>query len=136
MEYSSHQDPTPRERGIRKIALISIACVVLTLGVAVWLFAQNRTLQRKADSVKSSEKSSPTNDEIAKKVASVYDAPNEKPSVALVADKSKLPNEPFFQNAKQGDYVLIYPSAKIALIYRLPEKKVVNIGPIGTEASQ
>ena len=119
------------ERGISKTAIAAIVVAVIAVVFAGWMLLQNRQLQNE-QATKTSAKSEVTNQEVAKKVAAVYDAPKETPSVAKVADRSKLPNEPFFQNAKQGDYVLIYPNAKIALIYRLSENKVVNIGPIST----
>lgn len=124
-----------RERTISKklVILCAVACIV-ALTLAGWLFVQNRDLQRKVGNKSAVHEIS--NDEIARKVAAVYDAPNEKPSVAQVADKSKLSNEPFFQNAKKGDYVVVYPKAKIALIYRLSDNKVVNIGPISTGQAQ
>jgi uncharacterized protein HemX len=119
------------EKGISKIAIAAIVVAALAVVFAGWMLVQNRQLQKK-QTADTSAKAEVTNEEVAKKVAAVYDAPKETPSVAKVADKSKLPNEAFFQNAKQGDYVLIYPNAKIALIYRLAENKVVNIGPIST----
>jgi len=130
LERTRHQD-SDEEKGISKIAIAAIAVAVVAVIFAGWMFMQNQQLQKK-DTANTSAKTEISNEEVAKKVAAVYDAPKETPSVAKVADRSKLPNEPFFQNAKQGDYVLIYPSAKIALIYRMSENKVVNIGPIST----
>ena len=130
LERPKRQD-SDEEKGISKIAIAAIVVAVAAVIFAGWLLMQNQQLQKK-ETATTSTKSDITNEEVAKKVSAVYDAPKETPSVAKVADKSKLPNEPFFQNAKQGDYVLIYPTAKIALIYRLSENKVVNIGPIST----
>ncbi len=105
--------------------------LVIAIAAAGVLYTQNRHLRQTAEQ-SSRMHSSLTNDQVAQKVASVYDAPSEKPSVAQVADKSKLSSQAFFQNAQKGDYVLIYPKAKIALIYRASTNKVVNIGPIST----
>lgn len=56
--------------------------------------------------------------------------PDERPSVALVTDKSQLSNQAFFNNAENGDKVLIFLKAKKAIIYRPSNKKIVEIGPI------
>ena len=62
--------------------------------------------------------------------------PQEVPTVATVSDVSKLKNQAFFANAKNGDKVLIYQNAKKAILYRPSSNKIVEFGPINLGAAQ
>ena len=56
--------------------------------------------------------------------------PDEQPIIATVADPSKLEGQPFFQNAKKGDKVLIYNNAKKAILYSPEQNRVVDVAPL------
>lgn len=55
---------------------------------------------------------------------------DEIPTIATVTDISKLKDQPFFKFAKNGDKVLIYSKAKIAIIYSPNLHKIINVGPV------
>jgi hypothetical protein len=55
---------------------------------------------------------------------------NEQPTIATVADPSKLKDQPFFTNAKTGDRVFIYTNAKKAILYDETANKIVEVAPI------
>src|SRR5258706_6006356 len=55
---------------------------------------------------------------------------DETPTVATVTDASKLKDQPFFRNAKNGFKVLIYPKARKAILYDPVEKKIVDVAPV------
>ena len=59
---------------------------------------------------------------------------DEVPTVATIEDRSKLDNQPFFEDAKDGDKILIYTEAKKAIVYREGENKIINVGPIAINA--
>lgn len=64
-------------------------------------------------------------------VGKLYQLPtDEEPTVAQIQDKEKLKDQTFFKNAENGDYILIYTNAKLALLYREKENKLINVGPI------
>ncbi|MFA7285703.1 MAG: hypothetical protein WC011_02555 [Candidatus Paceibacterota bacterium] len=65
----------------------------------------------------------------------VYLPIGETPSVATVTDPSKLKNQNFFENAKTGDKVLIYPKSGKAVLYDPEVHKIVNISSILLNAS-
>lgn len=54
----------------------------------------------------------------------------ETPSLAQITDINKLKNQPFFADARNGDYVLIYTQAKKAYLYRPSSKQIINIAPV------
>lgn len=75
-------------------------------------------------------------DQYVKEVGKLYDLPkNEKPDVATVKDKDALKKQyPFFDKAENGDVVLIYKDAKIAILYRPSNKQLVKVGPVNIES--
>ncbi|MFC1647316.1 LytR C-terminal domain-containing protein [Patescibacteria group bacterium] len=54
----------------------------------------------------------------------------EVPTLASVADPSKLTNQPFFTNAQVGDKVLIYNDARKAILYRPSNNLIVEVAPV------
>lgn len=55
---------------------------------------------------------------------------DEDPSVATIADISKLKDQPFFAHAKNGDKVLIYTKEKKAIIYRPSTNKIIEAASV------
>jgi hypothetical protein len=74
-------------------------------------------------------------DQYVSEVGKLYALPkNEKPDVATVKDKEALKKQyPFFDQAENGDVVLIYKDAKLAILYRPSTKKLVKVGPVNIE---
>jgi hypothetical protein len=112
---------------------IILGCIILTaiviLGIALYYFVQNRHAQ---DILKNPILASEmTQEKIVANVGKLTTLPTgEKPAIAKVSDVTKLQNQPFFQNAKNGDYVLIYTKAKEAILYDPMVNKVLRVGPI------
>lgn len=81
----------------------------------------------------STKRPSPTeqaNTQIQTIVASLskkVDLPSGIPNVYTVKDVTKLNGQEFFKNAKNGDKVLIYVSAKKAFLYRPSEDKLIEV---------
>jgi hypothetical protein len=57
----------------------------------------------------------------------------EVPTIATITDLSKLKGQPFFDNAKVGDKVLIYTKAQKAILYDPASDKIVEIAPLSTK---
>lgn len=54
----------------------------------------------------------------------------ELPTVAKVADVSQLANQPFFQNARTGDEILIYEQARKAILWRPSVRRIVEVSSL------
>lgn len=59
---------------------------------------------------------------------------DELPTIATVTDITKLSSQDFFKYAKNGDKVLIYTKAKMAVLYSPGLKKIINVGPVNIGA--
>ena len=67
---------------------------------------------------------------LIEKVGSLTELPDEEPTIATVSDVTKLQDQSFFQNAQNGDKVLIFTQAKKAVLYRPSTEKVIEIAPV------
>lgn len=74
------------------------------------------------------------NDRIISKIAKIYTLPaEEQPEIAIVKDKEALRQNPFFEQAENGDFVVIFRDAKLALLYRPGEDRLVKVGPLNVQ---
>lgn len=55
---------------------------------------------------------------------------DEIPTVATIADKEKLKDQPFFTKAENGDKLLAFSKASLAILYRPSVNKIINVAPI------
>lgn len=102
--------------------------------IAAWLQFGSFNTQKASSQVKGA-----AIDSIAQEVATLINIPNgEQPTMADVTDASKLSSQPFFQNAENGDKVLVYELAKKVVLYRPDIKKIIEIAPLseGSSSSQ
>lgn len=68
--------------------------------------------------------------EIIKKIENHALLPDETPTVATVSDATKLSDERFFDDARNGDIVVIYKDAKKAILYRPSVDRIIEMGPV------
>ena len=112
---------------------IIIGCIALAalfiVGVGLYYYIQYHHAQNLLKNpLLASEMQQET---IVKNVTKLTQVPTgEQPTIAKISDITKLNNQPFFQNAKNGDFVLIYTKAKEAILYDPVSNKVLRVGPI------
>jgi hypothetical protein len=58
---------------------------------------------------------------------------DEMPTVATVSDPTLLKNQPFFANANVGDVILVYTTAKKAILWRPSMHKVVEVSSLNDQ---
>lgn len=103
------------------ILSIIVVILIVVVGVLFWKYQQAKT----TDTAKA------TSARIIQKVSKLYMVPeDEEPTVAQIQDKEKLDNQEFFKKSENGDYLLIYQKAKVAIVYREKTNKLVNVGPV------
>ena len=63
-------------------------------------------------------------------VGKIYMLPNENPLVATVTEKEKLPEGNFYQQAIEGDKILVFEASNKIILYRPSVNKVVDVGTL------
>jgi hypothetical protein len=110
---------------VGKIIVGIVLAALLALGT--WQFLE---LQRLRAGDQTAEQARADAAKLKDKVGKIIQLPDEDATVATVQDVSKLSEQEFFKDAKDGDKVLIFTAAKRAVIYRESDNKVINSGPI------
>lgn len=116
--------PRPRQQAslhIWKYLAGTIVCAVV-VGVAVWyFFVDTLTAEQKRQEYVSG---------IVTKIAKlVLIPPGETPTIGVIPDPANITeNKEFFKNASQGDYLVVFPNARLMLIYNPTKNIVINMG--------
>ena len=115
---------------------ILLVVAVLGAGSGYYFYHEYQVLKENPQAVTDKE-----NATLVAKLGQLIELPaNEQPTIATVADPSKLKGQPFFANAKTGDRVFIYTNAKEAILYDEAANKIVQVAPInigsGASATQ
>ena len=105
------------------IGLVFLILLVSAIIAAVYFFYQYRKEKQK----------NPEHEigNYTKLISEFYQLPtDEEPSLATVTDKEKLSGQTFFQQAENGDKVLIYVKAKKAILFRPSTNKIIDVAPV------
>ena len=107
---------------------------VLGVGGSVYFYNQFSNLKADPNALAKEEA-----EELVAMVGKLIVLPEtEIPTVATVSEPEKLKDQPFFEKAKAGDKVLLYPEARKAYLYDPTLNKVLEVAPInlGTPAKK
>lgn len=102
---------------------------LITLVLCIYFFVQ----YQRANTILTSPtaRTNQEGDEIMQVVRPViHIAHDEKPTLATVADKTKLADQPFFERAENGDKVLIFKTSNTVVLYRPSIKKIIAVSSI------
>jgi len=103
-----------------------LAAIVIVAGLFGYLMGHGAQKQSYENTTSQAQ---PTT--LLAEIDKVYKLPTtEHPTVVTIKDEDKLKDQQFFKDAKNGDQLVMYSNAKLALIYRQAEHKLVNVGPI------
>lgn len=110
---------------------ILIVVLLLSFSLTFYFYKKYQTAQKTLQKQLSPD----DREKLIAQIGKLIELPKEEPTVASISDKEKLKNQPFFQNAKNGDKVLIFTKAKKAILYRPSINKIIEVSQINLEAS-
>lgn len=126
----------PRRRGMarfkqRAAGTVIAAFVVASCGVAVYIVAHHSMGGTSHPSGSANTVAALSLEELIAAVGKHMILPEEMPVVAVVEDVDTLKRkQPFFEHARNGDHLLIFPENKRAILYSPARDIVVNSGSI------
>lgn len=127
---SAQQMPEHRS----KVGLfVFILCLItlVSLGIAYYSYAKLSQFKKNPQQLAQDEVST-----VVAEVGKIMVLPtNEQPTLATVADPSRLKDQPFFANARVGDKVLFYATSRKAILYDPTLNKIVEVAPINIGGS-
>jgi len=116
------------ERDIVRSVVVPVLVLiaVLGLGAAYYYNSQLAKFKKNPQQLAQEEVAS-----VVGRVSQIMVLPEgEQPTLATVADPSRLKDQPFFAKAKVGDKVLLYANARKAILYDPVANKIVEVAPI------
>ncbi|MDP3993777.1 MAG: hypothetical protein Q8P75_02225 [bacterium] len=126
----------PKTGGITKytpaIAVV-LAIAAVAGGVIAYRFRQEVAVLKANPNKTAQEEVQALIDKVGQIIVLPQD---ERPTIATVADPEKLKDQPFFAKAKRGDRVLIYTTARKAILYDPVGNKIVEVAPVTIGTSQ
>ena len=110
------------------VSLITVAAIV----AAGYFYNQVRMLKQNPQVLAEQEVA-----DLVAKVGRLLILPiGETPTVATVTDPEALKDQPFFVYAAKGDKVLIYTTAKKAILYSVALNKIIDVAPLNIGAQK
>lgn len=113
----------------KKSVIISFIILILLAvggsGAGIYYYFQYQTLVRRTNDPNIVVK------ELIAKVSKLMELPTgEQPTVATVTNPDLIKSQPFFAKAKKGNRVILYPTARLAILFDEQTNKIVNFGSI------
>jgi hypothetical protein len=128
------EESTQVETSVRKkyepkplVIILLITIVAGTVAGLTYYFTQVNTSYFGKSALSDAEEAKRTISAVSKMMMLPTD---EVPTVAMVGDITKLKNQPFFNNAVNGDKVLIFNNAKKAILWRPSTNMIIEVAPI------
>jgi len=115
----------PHHTSLRWLVIIALVVFVIVAMAAIFFVGQFFATQSNSKTADDA-----TRERIISKVENLYMLPEGTPTIALVQNKDQLSGQTFYDKVENGDYLVIYDQAKLALVYREAINKLVNVAPI------
>jgi len=117
-----------RRHGVVVLVIVLLATALLGINSYYWYYHSHP--QTSATKTAAAHESTQA---LVASVAKLMVVPaDEQPTLATVTDVSRLREQPFFQKAQNGDKVLIYRKANMAILYRPAINKIITVAPISS----
>lgn len=119
----------PKKRLLLGVLYASVLVVAISFGT--YFFIRYNQVNDKYQALQMTDDQK--NQQYVAKIAKLYNVPkfqDEKPTVAIISDLSKLPDtvvgKKFFEGVKKDDIVIFYKKADLSIIYRPSENKIIR----------
>ncbi len=106
----------------RIIMVVNVLLIVGLAGYAGFLYFENRDLNDQLTQTAEQKR-----DRLIDEINDVFDLPDETPEVVIVTDPEQFKSEyTTFDNVQEGDHLLVFRKARLGVLYRQSEKRVVK----------
>ncbi len=121
------KNQTPPVHSVAKIfSILSLLALLVSLAGNAYLYNQLTVIKNNPSKVGQSELV-----DVVARVQKILDLPEgEQPTLATVSDPSLLKGQQFFAKAKTGDKVLLYATARKAILFDPIANRVIEVSPI------
>lgn len=104
--------------------------IVLLVLFSIFMISQYRSAKDKVQTNSSTNNSRQAASVVSRVNKLIILPKNENPKIFVVKDLTKLKDNPFYANAKNGDVTLVYTNQKRAILYRPSENIIVNVANV------
>lgn len=132
---------SPLSGKYKNLIFILTIIALIGLGAAGYSFFQYQSTQKELKAIKQAAgaSQSASGDQLSKilvEIGKIMKLPEgEIPTMATISDIAKLKDQPFFQNAKNGDVLLVFNKAGKAILYNPTDKKIVEVAPVNNAST-
>lgn len=122
---------TSKRLGFSQFYIVPVLFItgLITLVLCIYFFVQYQRANKLLQSPHAAMVQE--GDEIMQIIRPIIHIKNdEKPTIATVADKTKLVGQPFFERTENGDKVLIFKTSNTVVLFRPSIKKVIAVSSI------
>ncbi len=117
------------------ITILLVVVVIGALGAAAYFYKQYQMSQKLLNNPTLAAQMQ--TQDLIERVGKLIELPkDEQPTIATVADITKLKNQPFFGKAHNGDKVLIYTKAREAILFNPSANRIVQVAPVNIGEAQ
>lgn len=114
------------------VAVTLAVPLVASMGIAYYFYAQNQSLKINSPDAAQAEAQA-----LISRVGKIMLLPEgETPTVATVKDLEALKDQPFFAKAAVGDKILIYNTARRAILYSPTSNRIIEVAPLNIKDQQ
>ena len=128
---------SPKKTGVVKriiLALIIFLVVAASAETSYYFYQKYQTSQKLLNDPTAAQAAEVKF--VTGEVGKLMDLPTgEIPSIATVLDKTQVTGQAFFAKAENGDKVLVYSKAGIAILYRPSTNHIINVAPVNLSTS-
>jgi hypothetical protein len=132
MEADSISSVPERTNLIKRRFVIVAAVVVLLLGGVGYFFKDSLGFAKDPENpfLTSQQEEEQIEEDVVTRVGRHFALPSTVPTVAYINDLTIWKDQPFFERAKVGNVLLIYPDDKLIILYDPNVDKIINVAPV------